>query len=360
MATQATYFDGITAKSQDVAAVSDGTNLRFSGPQTPTMVWSISGLHAIDPPTVGQPYRLTHADKPGARLIIRDEAFIRLLIAQSPHLKGGYSRRDVGQLLGWTFGSLAFFALLGWLAMSVLPEPIARMLPHSWRERTGAQMEMAMVGTYKRCSTPEAERAFGSMLSKFAEGEPDLPPVSIHVYDLPILNAFAVNGGRIIVTRKLIEKADSPEELAGVLAHEIGHVAHLDPEAQMVRLAGVEVLSSMFSGSNGGNMSSNALFIATVLRHSRTAESEADAYARNVLEKSRIDSMGLKTFFEKISKMEAESKSNIAALNELGNIFATHPGTAERIKEIKPLPEGVIPRPAVSLAEWQAIKNICG
>ncbi|MBG1231648.1 M48 family metallopeptidase [Aestuariivirga litoralis] len=360
MAVSATYFDGQSAKSHEVHVSEDGQQLTFSGADVAQVSWTIAGLHAIDPPSPGQPYRLTHEGAPGARLIIRDQDFITQLTARSRHLHGGYTRKDITQLLGWTLGGIAVFVLLGWIAVSVLPAPIARAMPQSWRQSTGIEMEKAMAGGKVACSTTAGDRAIGQLLANLAEGVPDMPPVSVHVYDLGMLNAFAVNGGHIIVTKQLLDAADRPEELAGVLAHEIGHVAHLHPEAQMVRLAGVQILSSTFSGTNGGNMSSNAIFIATVLRHSRAAEEEADAYARDMLVKSQIDPMGFKTFFEKLLKLEGGSSSQFSALKALGSIFSTHPGTEERIAKIKPLPEGVVAKPALTPEEWQALKKICG
>ena len=360
MAVSATYYDGQSAKTRQVTVSADSTSVNFSGPETLPTRWSIAGLHAIDPPAPDQPYRLTHDETPGARLVLRDAAFIAALLARNPQLKGGYTKRDISHLLGWTIGGLAAFVALGYLAIYVIPGPIAGLLPQSWRDRTGTEMEQAMTMGMARCSTDEGNKAIGHLLANLAEGKPDMPPVSVHVYDIPIVNAFALNGGHIIVTKKLIETADKPEELAGVLAHEIGHVAHKHPETQMVRLAGMEVLTSLFSGTNGGNMTSNTVFLAAVLRQSREAESEADAYGREMLEKAQIDTEGMKIFFNKMLKREREQGSDSKSLHALGEMFSTHPGTEDRIKEIKPLPPGVTPKPALSDEDWKALKKICG
>ncbi len=358
--TLATYFDGQSARNRTVHVRDDGDQLTFSGPETPVTRWSIRGLHPIDAPTKGQPYRLTHDDKPGARLIISDQSFIQNLIGHSNHLRGGYSVRDVANIVGWTAGGLAFCAALTYLAMWVLPDPIAHMLPQTWREKTGTEMETALAGGAKRCSTPAGEHALGTIVAALAEGTPSLPAVSIHVYDMPLVNAFAVSGGKIVVTRGLLDKADTAEELTGVLAHEMGHVWHFHPEAQMVRLGGMEVLGSIFTGTNGGNMTTNLAMLATVLRSSRAAEAEADQFANEALIKAKIDPQGLKSFFEKIMKMEKEHGTDSAVLGEIGSIFATHPGTEERIKDIQLLPPGVVSKPVLTDQEWQALKKMCG
>ncbi len=360
MAVNAIYFDGQTARDRTVSVQEDGVNITFSGDETPVMVWTISGLHAVDPPSPGQPYRLTHVDKPGARLIIRDESFISLLVARSSHLKGGYSKRDISHVFGWIIGGLAVVAALGYIAVALLPERVAQVMPESWRNRVGKQMEMSLVENARACHSPAGDAALGAMIGALAEGSPDLPPISVHVYDIPILNAFAVSGGNIILTRQLVETADAPDEVAGVLAHEIGHVFHRHPEAQLVRMKGVQILASVFTGSNGGDTLTSIASVAALLQYSRKAESEADAYARETLTKASIDPVGLKHFFEKIVKLEGESKKSSGTLTVLGNLFDTHPGTAERMKEIMPLPPGVMPQPSLTDEQWKALKSICG
>lgn len=358
MAAIATYFDGQSARDHQVTLEKVGTDLVFSSATVPKTNWTIKGLHPLDPPTPGQPFRLTHEDRPGARLIVRDDAFIKVLVANSPHLKGSYSWRDIANIFGWTIGGLAAVAALTYISMVLLPDKIAKVLPNEWRNRIGREMEIVVVEGARICSTPKGDAALAAMISNLAQGAPDMPAISVHIYDVPILNAFAVAGGNIIMTRELIEKADAPEEVAGVLAHEIGHVYHLHPEAQLVRLTGMQVLASIFTGSNGGNTTTNAALLATILKYTRSAEAEADAYARETMVKASIDPMGLKTFFEKILKIEG-SKINNGAFKALGTLFATHPGTEDRIKEITPLPAGQVAVPALTADEWQALKTIC-
>ena len=165
-----------------------------------------------------------------------------------------------------------------------------------------------------------------------------MPPLRVRVYDIPIMNAFALPGGHIVLTRGLLREASEPGEVAGVLAHEIGHVAHHHPEAQMIRIAGMQVLISVATGTSGGNNASSLAGLAAILKSSRDAEREADAYAVAMLSAARIDPMALKHFLEKILK--EEGKFSGGAFSNLGTVFSTHPVTTERIAQIKPLPAG--------------------
>ena len=184
-----------------------------------------------------------------------------------------------------------------------------------------------------------------------------MPPLQVRIYDIPIMNAFALPGGHIVLTRGLLETAATPDEVAGVLAHEIGHVAHHHPEAQLVRIAGVQVLLSVATGTSGGTNTSSLAGLAAILKSSRDAEREADAYAVAMLTAARVDPLGLKHFFEKV--LADEGKSSGGALSKLGTVFSTHPVTTERIELIKPLPDEVQLKPSITDAQWKDLKAIC-
>jgi beta-barrel assembly-enhancing protease len=363
----AVYFDGESARDHAVTLRRMGDMLEFSGRDTALNQWPIKGLHPIDAPTAGQPFRLTHDQKPGARLVVRDQAFIDDLLSANHFLKGGYGWGHIRQVLGWTVGGIATLAALGYLTLAFLPQRVATIMPDSWRNRMGEQEIKGLVESARRCDAPAGLAATSAMVAALAEGQPDLPTISVEVYDIPIMNAFAVPGGRIVLTRELIKTADTADEVTGVLAHEIGHVNFRHPEAQLVRMAGLQVLISTATGTNGGNTSSNAAGIAALLEYSREAEEEADAYAREIMTKSKINPMGLKTFFDKVLVLEGGDKPVDASKSadnsvwaKLGKAFSTHPGTKDRIKLITPLPDGVTPVRVMTDSQFQDLKKICG
>ncbi len=365
MAIEAVFFDGETARDRVVTLRKVDNDLEFVGADTPLTRWSIKGLHPIDPPTPGQPFRITHDSRPGTRLVLRDQFFIDGLIAQNKHLRGGYGWRHIWHVLGWTVTGLAGAAAVGYVVLTILPGQVAGMLPDSWRNRAGDQVVKSLVGDAKRCQSRGGNEAVTAMVAALAEGKSDLPPVSVEIYDLPVLNAFATPGGRIILTRQLLSEAESPAEVTGVLAHEIGHVAYLHPESQLVRVAGLQILISTVTGGGGTDYTANVAGLAALLRYSREAELQADAYARDIMEAGSIDPTGLKKFFEKIMKLEkfmipdSDDNSKKSLFDKIGNIFSTHPGTEDRIKNIVPLPVDKKPVVIMTEAQWMALKNIC-
>lgn len=363
MSVDAVYFDGETARDYTVTLRRVGSTLEFLGEHTPLTTWTIAGLHPIDPPSPGQPFRMTHDQKPGARLIFKDQTFIDDLLQQNSHLKGGYSWRHLGHVFGWTAAGLGGLALLGYISMTILPHHIAKILPSEMKNTWGTQVVNSIVGTAKRCETPGSKAAVSAMVAALAEGGSELPPVSVEVYDMDLVNAFAVPGGRVILTRGLINEASTPAEVTGVLAHELGHVYHLHAEAQLVRFSGVQILASLVSGGTSTDLVTTAAGLAAILRYTRDAETEADAFARSVMETASVDPIGLKNFFEKLMKLEGgapkDQENSPSALDRIGNVFSTHPGTEDRIKEIKPLPAGKTPVTIMTEEQWQALRKAC-
>jgi Zn-dependent protease with chaperone function len=358
MAVDAIFFDGDTARDNRVVVNLETSALLFASDGVPAQSWSLSGLTAIDPPHRGHALRLSYDGQPGARLILRDEQFIQQVLIAAPHLKGGFNSARALRLFSWIGGGLAVLAVLVYLTLNFAPQRLAMVLPDAWSQRVGEQMEASLVQSAKVCQSPGGVKAIAAMLAMLAEGNPDMPPLRVRVYDIPIVNAFALPGGHIVLTRGLLREASEPGEVAGVLAHEIGHVAHHHPEAQMVRIAGMQVLISVATGTSGGTNASSLAGLAAILKSSRDAEREADAYAVETLSAARIDPMGLKHFFEKILK--EEGKFSNGALTRLGTVFSTHPVTTERIDLIKPLPATIPLRHPLTEAQWQDLKAICG
>lgn len=140
------------------------------------------------------------------------------------------------------------------------------------------------------------------------------------VLDNNQINAFAMPGGYIMVYSGLIEFCDTPEEFAGVIAHEIGHIENRHLISRLLKRLGVAVLLSGDASVLGevGQMAVNNVF-------DRDQEKEADYFAFELLEKSGISPRVVSTFFR---KLEEEGHT----YNEDLEILMTHPHHNQRIK----------------------------
>jgi predicted Zn-dependent protease len=164
---------------------------------------------------------------------------------------------------------------------------------------------------------------------------PDLE-YQFYIIDTDIANAFALPGGHIYLTRGLIGRISNGEEFAGVLAHEIGHVAarHGVMKLQRELRTGslVSVLYNTFLGGEPGLLKENALDVAGVLwsaHHSRREETEADRLAVEYLSRSGVQPDGVITLLETFLADEAEQRAHQRAVPEW---LSTHPLTEARIR----------------------------
>jgi Zn-dependent protease with chaperone function len=356
MRVDARYFDGETARDHLVAAELVPEGLAIEGVELSRRIWYLSGITAITAIEAGHPLRLGHDAAPGARLVITEQAFLRELVARAPHLAGGFNAGKAGRWAAIVAASALLTAGAIYLILSFAPQALAFILPESWRDTLGDQVEAALSSGARLCATSTGNVALADLASRLAQGDPEAPPFELKVYDIDIVNAFAMPGDRIVFTEKLIETAETPEEVAGVLAHEMGHVYHRHAEAQIVRAMGIELLLKIAAG--GGDIGGFAGLLA-ILRYSRDAEREADSFAVDQLRKVAIDPTGLKRFFERVMKLEGDRGSSGGVFGTVSDMMSTHPVTQERIDAIKPLPEGTATRPVLSDTDWASLKRIC-
>jgi predicted Zn-dependent protease len=148
-----------------------------------------------------------------------------------------------------------------------------------------------------------------------------------HVSNDSAINAFALPGGIVIVNQGLLEKADSPNQLAGVLAHEIQHVEQRHALKNMITSSGIAAAVLLLLGDANAVMMIMAHQVSTQY-FSRQAESEADLRGIKLLTKVGIDPKGLTDFFKKL-KSASKHKSDGPEW------LSSHPGTQSRIDAIE-------------------------
>jgi predicted Zn-dependent protease len=139
------------------------------------------------------------------------------------------------------------------------------------------------------------------------------------VFDNSMINAFTLPGGIILISKGLLEFADSPEEVAAVIAHEMGHVENRDVIRRLIRELSINILLSQDTyvlSEVSKNLSSNS--------YSRKQETAADEFALKTLEESNIEPRILATFFRKIKDKEGDLPPYLEA-------FSSHPNFSSRI-----------------------------
>jgi predicted Zn-dependent protease len=183
-------------------------------------------------------------------------------------------------------------------------------------------------------------------------------PFTIKVIDSDEVNAFALPGGFLYVNRGLVEAAENEAEVAGVLAHEIAHVAarHGVEQASKGEFLNYASIPLIFLGGWGGYIVRQVAGLAvplTFLKFSRGAEKEADRLGAQYMWASGYDPNALITFFEKLQEKNKRKPGTIS------KAFSSHPLTEDRIKEVQKLlvrfPEKT--EYQMSSSEFQQVKN---
>ena len=290
----------------------------------------------------------------GATLFVADPRFVEQLTLRAPHLSAGRSRWRYA--IPGLIGSAAILAaaLIIWLADLSPSRAVAMVVPQAVWTSTGESVFRSLTQDKATCSTDAGRQALDRMMAKLSTAAGTDAPFDVRVVDWALLNAFALPGRRIVLTRALLEAVGSAEELAGVVAHEMGHGLELHPEASVVRVLGLSAgLKILLSG--GGDSIANVGLLLAQLRYTRDAERSADAQAVAILRQAKISAQALATFFRKLERRDGAGKSS----GVLGaEILRTHPSIAERVDTIAQIPSYPT-EPLLTDAQFQSLKAIC-
>lgn len=349
------YYDGRTARRQDVTVtVSDGT-LSFDTDDGSTVVWKPDDLELSaedDSPVV----RLVNPAVPDAVLEVEDPAFPQALQRAAPGIGsvGSRLRRNRRSIVIVVIACIVFAGAVFGVA-TVLPGVAAALIPSSVQRSVGdnvvGQIVSAISAIEDRegrfCENAAGQAALDRLIRRLAAGHDDVA-FRIRVADLQMVNALAAPGGRLLATRGIIDFAESAEEFAGVIAHEMGHAIHRHPTRAVIREAGLGATLDLLTG---GGLGGTTAWVLVRTAYSRDAEREADDAALDLLGRAGIATAGLVRLFERFEKEMPDAPKGL-------EMISTHPRSAERVERLSRA-GAAGGGPAMPDADWQAIRAIC-
>jgi predicted Zn-dependent protease len=358
----ADFFDGGSAAARRVAVEPGPVALRITPAQGAPLDWRWEDIRRL--PDQADPGRtvLARAGDGAARLILPDSPLLATVTARASALDRAPPARRRGALLGWSVAAVASVALILTVLVPALADRLATILPpegeRTLGEATLTQIRQALDETgfqpLPLCEASKGRAALEAMTARLTPAGGLPYPLTVSVLDHPMVNAFALPGGQVILFRGLIQTAGHPDEVAAVLAHEIGHVAARDPTRIALRTAGsIGVLGLLLGDFAGGSL---VLFLTERMiqaNYTQEAESAADTYAAGLLREAGLPPSALAGMFR---RMQAQGGEPPPVLRH----FLSHPGLGDRIaaSESAPAPAGG-PQPSLPDADWQALRRIC-
>jgi Zn-dependent protease with chaperone function len=361
------YFDGLTSARHAVTVEAAPEALRIRGVDGAAIAeWPYGDLRAQSAPA--DVLRLGRAGSSTlARLEIREPALIAEIdrLADTLDRSGTTERRVRTRVIAWSLAAMVSLVLVAIFGVPALSDRIAPLIPLSLEHRLGLAMDQqvrAMLDNRKsdkpfECGLADAEKPGRSALKALVgrlEGAAALPiPLNTVVVRRPEANAIALPGGHIYVFEGLVTRSRSPDELAGVIAHEIGHVAHRDGTRSLLQSAGLSFLFGMLLGDfTGGGMVVIAARTVVQSAYSREVEAAADLYGVGLMTKVGGDARAFATILDRIA----------GAIEPGVTIIANHPQTRDRVAAIMAAAaaQPSNPQPLLASPGWAALKRICG
>ncbi len=357
-------FDGRSAAIRRVSVEIDlnAKMLVLTLPDEEQISWPLASLRSVPDQADETQLVVTTTDRALARLAISDAGLTTRIRQNAPRLNDKPPVRGRGRVFGWASAAVASVVVIVFVLVPVMADQLARVLPAKGEEALGAatleQIKTALGDDFfplDFCESQDGTAAMDAMLDHIGGNDLGLPyPITVSVLDHSMVNAFALPGGQVVFFRGMLDAAESPDEIAAVLAHEIGHVAARDPTRIALRSAGsLGVLGLLFGDFAGGAV---VLFLVEQLiqaDYTREAEAAADAYGIGLLQAASVDPGALGTLFQKLLDDFGDAEGIVAH-------FMSHPTLGDRIAVFQAAGEAMDESvQVISDADWAALQSIC-
>jgi predicted Zn-dependent protease len=356
------YLDGRTPARQPATVRVMREGLEITTAAAGTRFWPYRELRQTQGAYTGEEVRLERGGELPETLLIPDSAFLESLHEAAPHvgLRFHDPRRRSARIR-WTIaaagGVLAATAAIYLWGIPLLAALVTPHVPVAWEESVGRSALSYLAPPERRCGDPVLSAAMDAIAARLVAAGPRSPyTMRVYVVNRPVVNALAAPGGHVVILHGLLERTDTPEELAGVMAHELQHILQRHTTRAVIQDVGTGLLLMALTGDMTGPLAYGLETARALgdLRYSRRAEEEADREGMKMLLAARVDPAGMIAFFEKMQREEGAQSQALTYLS-------SHPMPADRIARLRSLAAaGTGPRePVLPNEDWPALTKRC-
>jgi Zn-dependent protease with chaperone function len=345
------FLDGVTSTKRRVE-LRAGLALEIIENGAVIAKWPWDTIRKAD--GAGKDLRLLSDEAGLARLTVSDPEFARTIAAYAPKLfAGARERTSTLRIVVWSVAAAISLLFVGLYGVPYAADRLAPILPYSVDSKIGVMVDNQVKTIFgnKTCDDPAGKEAYDLLVAKLVAVTDMKVPLQAAVLNSSVKNAIALPGGRVYFFRGLLEVARSPDEVAGVMAHELGHVHHRDSLRKLLQAGGSSFLLGLLFGDVTG---AGAVIFATRTlldrAYTRKAEHRADGFAIDAMKRLGRSAVPMGELLVRITGKQGEKSSSI---------LASHPFSEDRLERMKreapqtPGPELLTP------AQWQALKAIC-
>jgi Zn-dependent protease with chaperone function len=360
----AIYFDGLTSTLHEVTIrLLPGRIVISNAGGNSLDEWHYSRLRRFNAPARLLRLGLRKNDRL-SRLDIADQDAAREIGHACPEIdrSGAGARAERKRTIAWTFAATFSLVLSVMDGIPAIADRLVPAVPPVMEQRLSNAADGRIRSMFAgrnddrpfECGIGTAEApgqaAFEKLIEKLKAGADFKLPLKVVVIRRHVTNAVTLPG-HIYVFQGLIDEARNPDELAGVITHELGHLANRDAIRSLLQATGLSfVFGSLLGDFVGGGATVFAAKIVSKLAFSRRREAEADDYAVRAMVALKANPRAFANFMERV-----------AGARNRGSIFIAHPATPDRVAHINAITRsyhsGVIS--LLEDSEWAALKEVC-
>jgi predicted Zn-dependent protease len=338
----ATHYDGLTARPRPIELTLAFDGLAFQAQDGSVALWPYAALRAVQGRWPGQAVRIQHGRE---AIVVADPGFLAALAAAAPLTRvtpavgrGGMTLRAVGALAGIALASTTYFQ---WLNPS-FARLAAPHVPIAWEEKLGQAVVDRLAPAAQRCTNPERLAQVQRVVDTLTAAQPSPYTYKLIILNSDEVNAFAAPGGFIVVHEALLKATKTPEELAGVLAHEIQHIHHRHVTRHLLESIGLQAIASVLFADT--SMSTMAWALG-FFRYGQALETEADREGMALMQKARLDPQAMVTAFR-------DDLPNDEEADAWWDWVSTHPRMDDRVRALEAQAKGAAYKPRAIALQW--------